>query len=240
MIEINTENFKGPMDLLLRTIENKELDITQINLANVADQYLEYVNNSSHIKPGELGDFLFVAAKLLYIKSRVLLPFLKDDEEEAEEAEELEARLKIYKEFGVACDRLEKVVQANRFMFACRADKRSIVEQKRSFNPPRDLDKDKMRGIFMEVVGRVKKEEILKEKLEEKKVDHSISLEEKIGHIRSIIKEARSFDFNPGSFGKSKRTELVVSFLAILELVKQKEINAEQAGIFSSISIRNI
>jgi len=97
MMQIQIEKFSGPLDLLLKIVEQEDLDITQISLAKIADEYLRYLEKPGHIDPEDMADFLLVAAKLLVIKSRALLPNLAPEEEQ--EISELEAQLRMYKEF---------------------------------------------------------------------------------------------------------------------------------------------
>src|SRR3989344_609317 len=97
MLNFKLEKFEGPLDLLLQLIEDQKLDITEVSLSKVADQFLEYLKNTTSLNPEEMADFLVVAAKLLVIKSKALLPDLNiaDDADSST----LERQLKIYKEF---------------------------------------------------------------------------------------------------------------------------------------------
>src|SRR3989339_2104859 len=106
------DKFEGPLGLLLQLIESQELDITEISLAKIADQYIEYIRGDKGIGPEELADFLVVAAKLLLIKSRALLPFLKGEAEE--EIEEFEQQLRMYKEFLAAAKKIEAIIGKKR------------------------------------------------------------------------------------------------------------------------------
>ena len=110
------DKFEGPLGLLLQLIEKEELDITQISLAKIADQYIEYIKQAKELKPEELADFLVVAAKLLLIKSRALLPFLKGEAEQ--EIQEFEEQLRMYQEFLSAAKKLEIIIGQKRFSFA--------------------------------------------------------------------------------------------------------------------------
>ena len=93
------EQFEGPLDLLLSLIEKEKLDITHVSLAKVADQYLKYLETEESISLGNLTAFLSVAARLILIKSRALLPILEFSDEEEESMDDLETRLKVYKRF---------------------------------------------------------------------------------------------------------------------------------------------
>ncbi len=94
MMEFKLEKFQGPLALLLSLIEKEELDITEIGLANICDQYIDYINNNDKISSDEMAEFLLIATKLLYIKSKTLLPYFYNDEEE-EGIEDLKIQLRM-------------------------------------------------------------------------------------------------------------------------------------------------
>src|SRR5664280_991792 len=97
--QIKTEQFEGPMDLLLQMTEEQKLDITRVSLAKTAYQYLQYIANTQNITLEHLADFLSVASRLILIKSKALLPMLEFTEEEEEEIKDLEYQLAQYKKF---------------------------------------------------------------------------------------------------------------------------------------------
>ena len=106
---IKLEQFEGPLDLLLQLTEQEKLDITRVSLAQIADQYLEYISNAKNITLAHLADFLSVASKLILIKSKALLPLLQFTEEEEEEIKDLEHQLAEYKKFKEAAQKLNDV-----------------------------------------------------------------------------------------------------------------------------------
>ena len=103
------EKFEGPLDLLLELIEKEELRITELSLAKVADQYLEYIKNNENIHLENLSDFLSVASKLILIKSRALLPVLQFTDEEEGEIQDLARQLEEYKRFKEASQVLSRL-----------------------------------------------------------------------------------------------------------------------------------
>lgn len=109
MLQIKTEKFQGPLNLLLKLIEKEKLDITEVNLAKIANQYIEYIKKLTKIDPDDLADFLVVAAKLLLLKSKALLPYLCFEDED--ETDELEKQLKMYKEFLQATEQIENIIK---------------------------------------------------------------------------------------------------------------------------------
>ena len=117
MHEVKLEQFTGPLGLLLRLIEKEELDITELSLAKIADNYVDYIQANKNIPDEELADFLVLAARLLYIKSKALLPYLVFDDPEDNE-DDLERQLKMYQEFVTASEVLAVLIGRKKFLFA--------------------------------------------------------------------------------------------------------------------------
>src|SRR5512147_3265515 len=113
-LNFKMEKFEGPLDLLLQLIEQEKLSISEISLSKIADQYLESLGQVAEKDPDELADFLVVAAKLLLIKSRELLPSAAPAEEEGPS---LESQLKMYKIFWEAAQRIEAQIKKRRWIF---------------------------------------------------------------------------------------------------------------------------
>lgn len=231
MMEVKIEKFEGPLGLLLKLIEQEELDITQISLAKIADQYIEYIKNTEKISPDDLAEFLVVAARLLLIKSRALLPFLYPEEEE--EIEELEQQLKMYKEFVEASRGISKLIGKKKFMFAREFNRKAVLASVNLFSPPKNLKADDLRMIFSDLLGRIKP----MEKLEEKVLEEKINIEDKIMSIQSMIRDRIEVSFNNFLSSAKTKTEVIVSFLAMLELVKQRDIFVSQDNLFDDILI---
>lgn len=235
MLQFKLEKFQGPLGLLLQIIEKEELDITEVSLAKIADQYLEYIRNLSEIDAEEMADFLVVAAKLLLIKSRALLPYLSPEEDE--EIEELEQQLKMYQEFLEATKKIEKMLGKKKFMFAREFNRQAILASNNIFSPPKKLEKDSLREVFEDILGRIKP---IQEKLEEGKIEDNIKIEDKIRSIKELILKRIKFSFKSLFASSASKTEKIVSFLALLELVKQKDIIASQNDLFGEIDIRSV
>jgi segregation and condensation protein A len=144
--KIKLEKFEGPLDLLLQLIEEESMDITQVSLAYVTDQYLQYLNTTADISTEELADFLVVAAKLLLIKSRTLLPQLGIDEAEGTD---LERQLRMYREFYEASKILNKMILKKHFLYP---RDRMVVKIDRIFNPPKSITTEKLRDLFVGVL----------------------------------------------------------------------------------------
>ena len=231
MIQIKIEKFEGPLGLLLSLIEKEELDITEICLAKVADQYIQYIKLAININPDEMADFLVVAAKLLLIKSKALLPYLFPEEEK--EIEEFELQLKMYKEFIEATKKIEKMIGKKKFMFAREFNRQAILANAHLFSPPKNLKASDLLMIFSDLIIRL----VPMEKLEEETLEHKINIEEKILAIEQMLIEKIKFSFNKMMASAKNKTEIIVSFLAMLELIKQKTIIAEQGDLFTEIMV---
>lgn len=231
MIQIKLEKFEGPLGLLLQLIENEEMDITQISLARIADQYINYIRNSNQINPDEMADFLVVAAKLLLIKSRALLPYLYPEEQE--EIEELEQQLKMYKEFLEAAKQIETILRKKKFMFVREFNRKAILANINLFSPPKRLTSRDLVVAFKDLLRRIE----LPDKLEEKTLDYKINIEDKILTIQQMLLNRIRVSFSKVLVSAKSKTEIIVSFLAMLELIKQQNIMVQQSGLFQEILI---
>jgi len=227
-VKFKLEQFEGPLDLLLQLIEDKELDISQVSLGAVADQFVEHIEKAETISPEELADFLVVATRLLLIKSRLLLPVV---EEEETDPAELENQLKIYREYLQASQELERMIFKERFSYA--RQKLPLVI-KPVFNPPKELTTVRLKELFEDLIRVIEPIVILPESVIEK----TVTLKDKLNHIKELIKSRSSISFKKLIEEARSRTEVIISFLALLELVKQREISVVQNKHFDDIKIQ--
>lgn len=234
MVNVKLDKFEGPLGLLLKLIEKEELDITQVSLAKIADQYIEYLKKIKNFDPDEMADFLVVAAKLLLIKSRALLPYLYPEEEE--EAFDLEEQLKIYKEFLEASKVMAKLIGKKKFMFAREFNKKAILLSVNVFSPPKKITAEDLKAVFDNLIISLKPER----ELEEEKIEYKISIDEKILAIQNMLLNRIRTSFNAVLDGAKSKAEVIVSFLALLELIKQRSIFVKQGSLFGEIEINKI
>ena len=220
--------------MLLQLIEKEEMDITEISLAKIADQYIEYIRSYKGIGPEEMADFLVVAAKLLLIKSRALLPFLKGEAEE--EIQEFEHQLRMYKEFLAAAKKIEAIIGQKRFSFAREFNRQAFLASAKIFSPPKNLTADDLPDIFNEIIKNIRP----LEKLEEKNLEQIVNIEDKILAIQQILLEKIKVSFNHILAGAKNKTEIIVSFLALLELIKQQDVAVMQAEMFGEIEVSKV
>lgn len=238
MIDFTLEKFSGPLGLLLSLIESEEMDITEIALAKIADQYVAHVREATDISPEELADFLVVAAKLLFIKSKALLPYLFTAEEE-EEIDDLEKQLRMYKEFVSASQKVKEQIAKEAFLFLP-----PLVKNRRGqfnlpvFSPPAKLEAAVLAEQLRRIIENLAKKQ--EEKLPEEKLEPKISIDEKISLIKRMLIDKIKVNFSRLLAAAQSKTEIIVSFLAVLELAKQKELSFEQDELFSEIHIKRL
>ncbi|OQX70939.1 hypothetical protein B6D52_03060 [Candidatus Parcubacteria bacterium 4484_255] len=229
MYNINLPQFQGPFDLLLRLIKKEKLDITEIALVQVTNQFLDYIKKIEKIRPGELADFLNIAAKLILIKSKLLLPEQILDEDE-EDSQDLVDQLKVYQEYASASREVGKLFSNPHYCFSKDKLFDKIVF---AFNVPHNLNSQVLRKNFESFVFITKEQARLSLKSVKRRV---FSLKSKINQMLSILSKNQQFIFNKIIKSKSK-AEKSVMFMAILELMKRHKIEIDQKGLFQDITI---
>lgn len=228
--QVKQEKFEGPLELLLNLIEKEEVDISEISLAKVTDDYIRYVRSLEKIDPEALAEFLVVAAELMLIKSRSLLPQLELSKEEKFSIEELEGRLKEYKRIRDLARELKKIEVRRMQIFT----REAYWGMEPVFYPPRKVTLNAIRDIFFEFLKSLPKIE----KLAEEKLRRIISLEEKINNIRDFLLHTVEKKFSEIIKGAKGKVEVIVSFLAILELAREKFVELHQEKPFEDIRIK--
>ena len=220
-----------PLDLLLGLIEKRDLDISEIALAQVTEQYLHYLKSVEETQPEELADFLVVAAKLMLIKSKTLLPVL--DFEEEENDADLAVQLRLYKEFVRAAEGVERLLRAKKFLYGREKIPENLVPE---FHPPLNFGVTALHRMFLSVIASV--EPLIK--LPEKTLAKAISLQEKVLHLRELLQQKKNVRFSQLLNMAADRTEIVVSFMALLELIKDRTAQVVQRDNFADIEIQGL
>ncbi len=227
---VRLDMFEGPLDLLLHLIKKNKLNITDIPIALITEQYLDYLKLMKVLNLDIAGEYLLMAATLLHIKSKMLLPTSTegDEEEEADPRAELVRRLLEYQRYKEAAVELGQRPLLDRDVFT-----RSLAGEVEEPEEERiEVSLFDLLEAFREVLKKVKAETFHEVTLE------SITVEDRIQQILSLIqREKRSLAFHTlFPEGASRRT-IVISFLAILELVKTKAIRIFQAAAFETIRV---
>ena len=180
--------FEGPLDLLLDLIEKEELEVTDVSLAQVADQFLKYLEDSENVSPEYLADFLLVAGKLVLIKSKAILPTLELEKEEEEDIEELKARLKEYQKFKEIAKELRKLESRKKMLFS----RQSYSGMKTIFCPPKKLSISNLQNIFENVLDKLPKVEVLAQET----IKKVISIKDKIEYLKKSLLERIDLTFH--------------------------------------------
>jgi segregation and condensation protein A len=228
------EGFEGPLDLLLHLIQKNELDIFNIPIALITEQYLEYLQLIKVLNLDIAGEYLLMASTLLHIKSKMLLP--KSSEEEGEEEEdpraELVRRLLEYQKYKQAALDLEKRPLLDRDVFIRLV---TAAPEEEPGEERIEVDLFELLEAFRKVLERVKPETVHEVTLEH------LSVEDKIQEIMTLLeRENRSMAFHRLFPEQASRRVVVITLLAILELVKMKRIRIFQLTPFETIRVSPI
>lgn len=229
MYEIKSEKFNGPLDLLLQLIEGEKLEITEIAIAQVTDQFLSYIEKMEEKNPEELTDFLFVAARLLLLKSKAILP----EVDEEGELDDLEKQLKLYKEFVEASKKINAMILEKRFTFS---RERPPFKTDVEFSPPPELKIGAMQTAMLAVLRRL--DPLVK--IPRQIMERTISLQQKILDIKDFLARQTKFGFRSLVESAKSKTEVIMNFLALLELVKQRHLKLKQTKNFDDIVVEKI
>jgi segregation and condensation protein A len=229
-VKVKIEQFEGPLDLLLQLIEGQELDITSLALANVTEQFLDYVKQLQEKDPTHLADFLVIAAKLLVIKSKALLPNLELGIEEEESAYDLTQQLLLYKKYKEVAKFFRRLDLRRHQSWAREADFNDQV----TFLPDPEVTPSALADSIRTLANELK--EIVR--LPQQVMAEVVSITEKIEHIQKLIADKVETSLSSLLKDAKSKTEVVVTFLAVLELTKQRILTVEQSSIFEDIIIR--
>lgn len=242
-IAVKLEAFEGPLDLLLHLIDKDKINIYDIPIVKITEQYMEYVRAMETKDMNVMSEFLVMAATLVNIKSQMLLPQDENipEEEKEDPRRELVERLLEYKMFKYVSDELkDKQIDASKLMFKEPSIPEGISDYKEEINIEdllNDLTLAKLQDIFKSVIkkqvdkidpirstfGKIEKEEI--------------NVADKILYIEAYGKLHKNFSFRKLLEEQSSKMEIIITFLGVLELMKLGCINIEQDNIFDDIRI---
>jgi len=222
--------FEGPLDLLLYLIEREQLDITAVSLVQVTDQYLSYLRSGEQIDSYALAEFIAIGAKLIYLKSRALLPRpLPPEEGEEDLGDDLVRRLREYRQFKDAAGWLKEMEARG-----LRAYPRAVPVT--GVPVPTGLDGvtvDLLLQIVQEVLSKKPEETV--EEVVVRRTEYSV--EDKIEALSSLLARSPRVSFRSFISACRSRLEVIVAFLAVLELIKGLHLSAQQDAIFGDIKL---
>ncbi|MFH0803519.1 MAG: segregation/condensation protein A [Candidatus Tagabacteria bacterium] len=228
--QIKLEKFEGPLGALLELIEKRKLSINEVSLADVTDQYINYLKALEGFPLAEVSNFVAIASTLMLIKSASLIPSFELTEEETGDIKDLERRLQIYARIRNFASVLGQFFGED-IMFG----REAFLGFNFGFLEPKGVTMEKLHHVLKQIIANLPIKEILPEAV----VKKTVSLEKKISEIISRIHQQIEVSFSDAfTVGKNERIEIIISFLAVLELIKRGFIMVEQSQIFDNIKIK--
>jgi segregation and condensation protein A len=233
--QVQLPDFYGPMDLLLSLIEQEELEITEISLAQVTDQYLAYVADMQELTPDDLTDFLVLASRLILLKSQVLLPrppaSIIDDEEE-DETDDLVQQLKDYKRFKLLAQSLGEIESSGQHSFIRIAPPPKIEPR---LIPGEVSIKQLLRAVRRALAVKPEQPDVgtvVKRQM--------VTIGQQINRIRGRLNEEAMVPFGELLADSHSRIEVIVTLLALLELAKRRVLTLDQSQNFGEITVSKL
>ncbi len=230
MTQIKLQQFEGPLDLLLSLIEDQKLSITEIALAQVTEQFLLYIRQLEQIDPTALADYLAIAAKLLVIKSKAILPTLEIEKEDDDVEEDLTEKLLLYKQFKEVAKYLKRLDGAKNQSFT----RTLVFSQRIHFFPDPNVFSDILHHNILGVLQALRE----LDNLPKAKIKEAVSIQEQIDNLQVVLSrqiETRLSDLLANAKNKG---DVIITFLALLELIKQKMFTVDQEALFTDITIK--
>ncbi|HEY4515480.1 MAG TPA: segregation/condensation protein A [Candidatus Paceibacterota bacterium] len=226
---ITTDRFKGPLEMLLELIEARKMHISDVSLSQVAEKFLEYLDTMEEVPLADTANFVYIASVLILIKSKSLLPGLDLSPEETASMDDLEARLALLKLFRDQSSSIRQIYDLNNIYLREESTVSDIM-----FVPPENINLTILKDIAKQIIAGMP----VVDKIEKKTIERVISLEEMIGDLSSRIQKTLRMSFKEFSgLQKKEKVNVIVSFLAMLELVKRGIVNVTQHADFSDIEI---
>lgn len=233
MYRIRVQQFEGPFELLVELIEQKKFSINQVSLAEIADQYINHLKELERFPLKEVSSFIVVAATLMLIKSRSLMPSLKLSDEEKHEIEDLQVQLKLYKQFRAISQEIERIL-GKQIIFSPLESRFLTKQTEGMFVAPKDLAISNLKSALEQLVNSFPQKELLPKTI----VKKTITLEEKINSLIERLEGKVNLCFSElKNDPECKKVDLIVNFLAMLELMKRNFITARQNKKFGEIEI---
>lgn len=227
---VRTKVFDGPLDLLLALIEKRKLLINDIALSEVTDDYLKYIENQQELPVAKTAQFVLVGSTLLLIKSKSLLPVLSLTEEEQDSIVDLEYRLKLF-------DRYKTIARGlvTQYKKTPLRSKRKVKKHEATFSPDENMTTETLHEAIHTVIQNLPEK---KQSLPSTVVQKVVSLEDMIDTLSDRINSSMKVSFRHfSSNAPGGKVSVIVSFLAMLELVRQGMIRVEQEAQFSDIEM---
>ncbi|MFI3238183.1 MAG: segregation/condensation protein A [Lachnospiraceae bacterium] len=241
-IPIKLEVFEGPLDLLLHLIDKNKIDIYDIPIVMITEQYLAYIKQMEREDMNVVSEFLVMAATLLDIKCKMLLPKeVTEEGEEQDPREELVRKLLEYKMYKYMSYELkDKLLEASHALFRTK----NLPEEVKKYKQPvdydellGDLDLGKLQDIFQSIVKKqLDKVDTIRSNYGDIQKEE-IDMDQKVSHIQSYITKHKKLSFKQLLEKQNSKMEIVITFLVLLEMMKVGRVQIEQEATFSDILI---
>ena len=232
--EVKINEFEGPLDLLLHLIKKSNIDIYDISLVEITNQYLDYINKMEELNLDIASEYLVLASELLQYKSSMLLPKKEETPDDYEEdfKSELIKKLVDYKKYKEVCETF-KVLEENRSNFYTKTPSDISLYSEKSLNND-NVTVDDLIDAFKKFMERREFEKPLNTKITTKE----LSVSDRVVEIRNILRNKKSVNFME-LFTRRDKSYVVVTFLSIFEMAKDLEISIEQDNNFNDIIIKS-
>ena len=231
---IKLDNFEGPLDLLCHLVDKNKMDINQIKISEITDQYIDYINKMQELNLDVTSEFILMASTLLFIKSKSLLPKQVEDEAELTE-EELVHRIIEYKKYKEISKKLKELYQVYSKRFYKVPDKIELPARKLEQNYSKDLIEQSYKNLLEKNKSKINKNAINIEKIA---ITETVTVTSKVKYIfKELIKKPRFIFSKLCSAKKYTRLETVTAFSGILELTRRNKIKAQQERNFGDIIV---
>jgi len=224
---VKTETYEGPFEVLLDLIEARKLLVNEVSLAQITEDFIQHVRAQKLFPVEQTANFIHIAATLLLIKSKSLIPDLALTDEESEDVDDLKRRLAAYEKVREASRELARIYGRNVLFQAGKRPQEPI------FSPSGDFTK----GALAEALARVLQAREVVEELPEARVKPLVTIEEMMDRLATRVQSALKLSFKEFSEDAKEKVEVIVSFLALLELMKQGMVGAEQHDTYGDIHI---
>ena len=232
---IKIDNFEGPLDLLCHLIDKNKMNIYDINLSEITDQYIEYLKEQERLNLEIASEFLVMASTLLYLKSKKLLPKQEEEEEELTE-EELIHRIIEYKKFK----EISKVLKQNYLEYS----KRFYKTQEEIKLPKQKLEKDYENTLIPEIYKNLVERNSVRinqnaKNIEKIAITDNYTVTSKVKEMFKVLVKKRKFIFNKlFSLKEHNKQEVVTAFSGLLELSRRSKVETQQEELFGDITVK--
>ena len=232
---IKLENFEGPLDLLCYLIDKNKMDVSEVKISDITEQYLEYIKNASEKLDLEVAsEFLVMASALVLLKSKKLLPNVAEEEDELTE-EELLQRIIEYKQYKEISKQLKDQYMENKNRFYKSPDKMELKEQKMEKTYESNLIYEAYKKAITQNTERIN---VNAKNIEKIAITETVSVASKVKDIfRELIRNSKFVFSKLFSLNQCSKMEVITAFSGVLELTRRNKVTAQQTELFGDIVI---